>query len=129
MFELTYKDLLLHRLKFHSKVDRNVFKPDDTIKIVKTTQGKNLNQGYNINFYVLLFIEYPFVNIYQIGNRIYFEPTADYVNGYKITINDNSAPVTKVSSKENCERLDGFEGHYKANYIYLDGKAMFFIEK
>ncbi len=129
MLELTYKDLCLHQLKLQSKPCRKPFKPDNTISIVDTIQGANSNQGYNINFYVALFIEYPFVNIFQIGNRIYFEPTSDYLNGYKITVNNNSAPVTKVSAKESCNCLVGFEGSWKANYISIDGKAMFFIEK
>ena len=128
MFKITYKDLTLHRLKLNTKISRTPPKFDNTISIVGTTQGANKNNGININFHVLLFLEYPFVNIFPIGNRIYFEPTTDYINGYKITINSNSAPVTKVSSIENYDIIAKFEGQHEAVYTYLDGKALFYIE-
>ncbi len=135
MFQISLNELSAFLIK-PAKSKRMNFQMDDSVSIVKTTQSKK--DGININFHISEFVEYHFLKIYVIGNRLYFYPLNDTDFGYDkvecFTLSQNPTcrcMNTKVGSLFGVEKLSKFEGKYK---IKRDKETnsqniLFYIEK
>lgn len=137
MFRISLKELNAFVIK-STKRSSDYFQMDDTISIVKTTQGANKNDGININIHVNEFLGYNFLKLYVIGNRLYLHPLnyndVHYVSNecFALSQNPHSRCLnTKIGSVFGVEKLMDFVGehHIKRDKDSTNQCNLFYIEK
>ena len=132
MLELTFEDLIPHKIKAHRT--KNVFEVkglemNGTISITETIQGGGLNTGINFNIHDGTLIGYPFVSIFVLGNRLFLVPTFSDIDNYRLSSNPTSKCLnTKVGSNDGCNKLKKFLGEHKTFPYTIEDKAAVFVE-
>lgn len=128
MLKLTYRDLQPHILRSGRKRDVGV--SEDTITITPTTQGRYVNPGININFRIKDFLEFVYFEVAAIGNRLYFRPTNNGDDTYKLSVNSTAFyPVGKIGKEQFYSILLQFEGTWDAHRCQIDGLMFYYIER
>lgn len=132
MFKITVDELEEFIIR-PLKCKKNEYEMDDTISIVMTTQGKNINKGININIHVSDFLDYNYVGLYALGNRLYFVPSNDNLENkcFRLSQNPTSKCLnTKIGNEFGVKKLVQFIGNHKI-YRATDNKKqkqLFYIE-
>lgn len=113
--ELNINDLKPYQVKANRK-NKNPHGKQNPLSIYKTIQGKQKNEGINIDFRDEEFLNYANLNIYIVLGKLFFELTNKYnEDSYRISINRINSRVSqvKIGSKEAIRQIAPYEGEWE----------------
>ena len=113
-------DLKKYQIKANRKAKSSTRNKANTVSIYKTTQGKNKNDGINIDFRNSEFLNYANINIFLVYGKLLFELSSNYSDdSFRLSINRSTSDVStvKISKQSDVDALKPLIGEWNLELV------------